>query len=208
MADAWSWSRPSLCIRRSFREPSYGFPACSPLSRILKKLSSRQVTPQRALMASPLRPGGRCLTSQPLSFIACLKILSKGQAPPPGFNYGLLYLLPKVDSGLASDTRPLSVTNTENRIIAAAVVRSVMPAVLGLVEKSQKGFLWGLSGADHISEINTWFYEGVEKKKQQLLFLLDTNKAFDSIDHEWIDSVLKKVGFPRVAPKVRQRLAY
>ena len=125
-----------------------------------------------------------------------LETLSKGQAPPPGFNYGLLYLLPKADSGLASDTRPLSVTNTENRIIAAAVARSVMPAVLGLVEKSQKGFLWGLSGADHISEINTWFYEGVEKKKQKLLFLLDTNKAFDSIDHEWIDLVLKKVGFP------------
>ena len=71
-----------------------------------------------------------------------------------------------------------------------------MPAVIGLVEKSQKGFLWGLNGADHTSDINSWFFEGVESKRQRLLFLLDTNKAFDSIDHEWIQLVLRKTGFP------------
>ena len=125
-----------------------------------------------------------------------LVTMSKGQPPPEGFNFGLLFLLPKTDSGLAGDTRPLSVTNTENRILAAAVARAVMPAVIGLVEGSQKGFLWEQSGADHTTNINSWFYHGVESKKQKLLFLLDTNKAFDSIDHDWIRLVLRKAGFP------------
>ena len=57
------------------------------------------------------------------------EVIAKGHSPPEGFNHGLLYLLPKKDTGLVSDTRPLSVTNTDNRILAAAVSRSIMPAV-------------------------------------------------------------------------------
>ncbi len=84
-------------------------------------------------------------------------------------------------TGLVADTRPLSVTNTDNRILASAVARSVMPAVLGLVDPSQKGFLAGRCGGDHTLDINTFFYEGVEKGIDRLLFLLDTAKAFDSV---------------------------
>ena len=69
--------------------------------------------------------------------------VAKGHFPPEGFNYGLLFLLPKKDTGLVSDTRPLSVTNTDNRILAAAVARGIMPAVSAYVDPSQKGFLAG-----------------------------------------------------------------
>ena len=56
-----------------------------------------------------------------------------------------------------------------------------MPAVLELVEPSKKGFLSEVQGTDHIGDINYYFYEG-ENKLERLLFLLDTAKAFDSID--------------------------
>ena len=125
------------------------------------------------------------------------RALSSGQPPPPGFNQGLLFLLPKKSTGLISDTRPISVTNTDNRILAAAVAKQIMPAVLDIVEPSQKGFLSGRQGADHILDINAFFYEGVEKFLDRFLFLLDTAKAFDSIDHNWIHTVLEHVGFPR-----------
>ena len=64
--------------------------------------------------------------------------ISKGQPPPNNFNNGLLFLLPKKQTGLISDTRPLSVTNTDNRIIAAAVAHKIMPAVLDIVDPAQK----------------------------------------------------------------------
>ncbi len=32
-------------------------------------------------------------------------------------------------------------------------------------------------------------------KKNKLLFLLDTVKAFDSINHDWVSHVLRKTGF-------------
>jgi hypothetical protein len=125
-----------------------------------------------------------------------LHALSKGQPPPPGFNDGILFLLPKKHTTLISDTRPLSVTNTDNRILAAAVANAAMPAILDIIDPAQKGFLNGRSGADHIVDINTFFYEGVEKGIDRHLFLLDTAKAFDSIDHAWIFIVLKHLGFP------------
>ena len=125
-----------------------------------------------------------------------LQALSVGQPPPRGFNKGLLFLLPKKHTGLVSDTRPLSVTNTDNRILAAAVARAVLPAALDVIDPAQKGFLPGRQGSDHIQDVNRFFYEGVEANQDRLLFLLDTAKAFDSIDHRWLHMVLVKLQFP------------
>ena len=128
--------------------------------------------------------------------LAVFRAICSGQLPPPGFNKGLLYLIPKKNTGLISDTRPISVTNCDNRILSATVARAIMPATLELVDPAQKGFLNGRSGADHVTDINKFFYEGVEKNIDRYLFLLDTAKAFDSIDHEWILHIVKRVCFP------------
>jgi len=69
-------------------------------------------------------------------------------------------------------------------------------SVTRFVNPSQKGFLAGLQGSEHVVDINSLFYSAVKAKKDKLLFLLDTAKAFDSIDHDWITHVLVKTGFP------------
>jgi hypothetical protein len=71
-----------------------------------------------------------------------------------------------------------------------------MPAVDRYIDPCQKGFLAGKNSGDHIVAINELFYKAVTKRMSKILFLLDTAKAFDSIDHNWIRHVLKKVGFP------------
>src|SRR5690606_33276643 len=102
-------------------------------------------------------------------------------------NNGLLFLLPKKKTGLVSDTRPLSVTNTDNRLLAATVAHSIMPAMLDLVDPSQKGFLNGRQGADHVVDVNKF---GLKSGSKRFLFLLDTAKAFDSVDHDWVKAVI------------------
>ena len=52
-----------------------------------------------------------------------------GGLPGDDFNRGLLYLLPKKDTMLARDTRPISITNTDNRIIAKVMVQAITPAL-------------------------------------------------------------------------------
>jgi hypothetical protein len=125
-----------------------------------------------------------------------LQLLLTGRTPPADFNKALLFLLPKKATRLVSDTRPISVTNTDNRLLASVVAHAIMPAALELVHPAQKGFLWGRNGADHTADINHFFFEGVVKRLSRFVFFLDTAKAFDSIDHNWIHSVLDKAGFP------------
>lgn len=127
---------------------------------------------------------------------AVLKVMCSGRDPPPEFNHGLLFLLPKKHTGLVSDTRPLSVTNTDNRILASAVARSCLPAIKDLVHPCQKGFLNGIDGTEHLVDINNFFYSNLAKRINSHVFLLDTAKAFDSIDHDWIHEVLQRAAFP------------
>ena len=71
-----------------------------------------------------------------------------------------------------------------------------MPAVDKYVDKAQKGFLVGKDSGDHICSINELFYAAVARRQSRILFLMDTAKAFDSIDHVWVHHILHRVGFP------------
>ena len=71
-----------------------------------------------------------------------------------------------------------------------------MPAVSDFAHPAQRGFMAGKSGEDHIININKLFYDSVKEKSSKLLFLLDTAKAFDSIDHSWIKKILARANFP------------
>ena len=115
---------------------------------------------------------------------------------PDDFNHGLLFLIPKTDSGLPLDTRPISVTNSINRLIAKLAVTAITPAVQHLIEKAQKGFIPGRQGGDHIRTLNGRFYEAVEEDEDHYILFMDTRKAFDSISHEYIHEALKKFGMP------------
>ena len=98
--------------------------------------------------------------ASPLLFSVLSKICN-GQPPPKGFNFGILFLIPKKPSGLVSDTRPISVTNTDNRLLASVVAHLIMPAVSELVDPSQKGFLSGKNGHEHTLKINEFFFDNI-----------------------------------------------
>ena len=122
--------------------------------------------------------------------------LARGCRAPSSFNEGLLFLLPKGDSGLVNDTRPLSVTNTNNRIIASAVARSIQPTLGKMIGQSQIGFLHGRSSDAHIENVTEIYYQQLNKKQQGYLLFLDIKKAFDQVHHDWLIACLKKQNFP------------
>ena len=128
--------------------------------------------------------------------LGIMKRLAKGEAPPKGFNYGNLFLFPKNNSLEIKDTRPITVGDCTNRIIAKLVTNSITPAVQKILHNSQKGFIPGRQGSEHIESIVNTYYSKLEKEKQHYLLFLDTAKAFDSIDHKFIIRVLEKIGMP------------
>ena len=88
--------------------------------------------------------------------------------------------------------------NFDNRIIAAAVSRTLMPAVDYLSELDcQKGFINGRRGEDNIRAITDSFYNSLLEQKQNFFLFTDTAIAFDSIDHPFLFAyVLKEIGMP------------
>ena len=126
-----------------------------------------------------------------------MKAMAAGVAPPSGYNNGLLFLIPKTGSGLAADTRPITVTNADNRIIAKAVVVALTPYLQHVLHKAQQGFIKGRTGRVHIRELNHRFYRALEKKGHNYhILFMDTRKAFDTIEHAYIIETLKRIGLP------------
>ena len=123
--------------------------------------------------------------------------LAGGAAPPLDFNHGRLFLLPKGSSHKVLDNRPITVNNSDNRLLAAVVNVSIAPATRALVHASQKGFVAGRRGSDNVEGITDLFYGAVADATELHVLQVDTKKAFDSIDHTFITTVLAHVGFPR-----------
>jgi hypothetical protein len=49
---------------------------------------------------------------------------------------------------------------------------------------------------DHVHDINDIFHSNLSKELQMFLLFLDTRKAFDSIHHQFLMEVLRRIGLP------------
>lgn len=122
--------------------------------------------------------------------------IAAGEAPPKEFNMGEVCFFPKDNSSTVARTRPITLNNVSNRIIASVVAKTIMPAVDAIVDRRQKGFVHGRRGEDNIHELTNLFYSKLNKQKQHYLLFIDTAKAFDSVDHDFLFAVLQKIGMP------------
>ena len=77
----------------------------------------------------------------PLLYRYALSIAIKGRTNR-SFNYTNLFFFPKDDSGRVDRTRPISVSNTDNRIIANVVRHLISPALGRLLDDSQTCLLY------------------------------------------------------------------
>ena len=112
------------------------------------------------------------------------------------FNKATLLLLPKKETLLVEDTRPISANNLGNRLVARVLFLSVADAAQELVGDYQKMFLPGRQMSDHLRGLNEAYYRKVQEDKEFFVLFTDNSKAFDSIHHDFILAALSKQGFP------------
>ena len=130
-------------------------------------------------------------------FMGVIKLLMKGTLPPEGFNNAIFHLLPKKGTGYVEDTRPLSVSNTYNRIIASIFKEILQEPLLSFLDRDQSGFWPNRSMEENLDYFNEAFYSALDKKEEYSLFLFDIAKAFDSVSHESLHALLRHVGIPK-----------
>ena len=129
--------------------------------------------------------------------LADLKTLGyEDRLPWVNYNHSLLYLIPKKLTGLPTDTRPIQVPNTSNRLTSGLIKEAIHTQVAEVVSKDQKAFVKGRRILEHVIDITSTYYSSLSKKQQAFILLLDFKKAYDSVSHDFLLALLDKIGFP------------
>jgi len=122
------------------------------------------------------------------------ELLGRGVTPPRDYNLARFFLIPKKPGGLIADTRGISVTNADNRLIAQAHATLLTPTVQAILHEGAKGFLAERVGTEHVHDLLNTFYSSLSRKQQMHVLLLDLKRAFDTLEHVFIHECLRAIG--------------
>ena len=110
---------------------------------------------------------------------------------------GLLTLIPKKDKNslYIKNNRPLTMLNTDYKILAkllATRLKNVLPHLIG---QQQTGFMEGRSIEDSIMKTMEVVARTRSRKEQAVIMIIDFEKCFDMVAHDSIYEVLKFFNF-------------
>ena len=110
---------------------------------------------------------------------------------------GVISLLPKKgkDSTSLNNWRPISLLNIDYKITTKAIANRMKKVLDILINDSQTGFLKGRYIGENIRTIFETIEHLNDENKPGLIFFADFEKAFDSIDHDFIFKVLNYFNF-------------
>ena len=95
-----------------------------------------------------------------------------------------------------SATRPLSVVNTDNRILANALRLTITPKAETWVSPQQRGFISGRYLLANVVDIDFEAMRVSLSHSRGVLVLFDFRAAFPSLAHDYLWKVLEKLGMP------------
>lgn len=108
-----------------------------------------------------------------------------------GCNSSFITLAPKAKDPIALvDFRPISLIGCIYKIISKVLATRLKSVIRNVIDEAQSAYVEGrsiLDGPLVVNELCTW---AKNTKKKMLLFKVDFDKAFDSVNWEYLDSVL------------------
>ncbi|KAJ0870075.1 putative RNA-directed DNA polymerase [Helianthus annuus] len=114
-----------------------------------------------------------------------------------GCNSSFITLVPKIaNPNHIKDFRPISLIGCISKVVSKVLANRLKKVISSLVNDTQTAYIEGgsiLDGPLIINELVSW---GRKCKKKMLLFKVDFEKAFDSLNWDFLLSVLTQMGFP------------
>ncbi|KAJ0757712.1 putative RNA-directed DNA polymerase [Helianthus annuus] len=106
-------------------------------------------------------------------------------------------LIPKIKDPVSpTNFRPISLIGIINKVISKVLVNRLKGVVGGLVSEHQSAFLAGrniMDGPLVLNEVFSWLKRS---KRNGMYFKVDINKAYDSVNWEFLNSILTQMNFP------------
>ena len=114
-----------------------------------------------------------------------------------GINNTFIALIPKVFSPQRlNDFRPISLVGSMYKILSKVLANRLRSIMGSVISDSQSAFIKGQQILDGILVANEVVDEALKCNKELLLFKVDFEEMYDSIDWGYLDEVMKMMGFP------------
>ncbi len=110
---------------------------------------------------------------------------------------GIIKLNPKPgkDEKLLSNLRPITLLNTDYKILTTVLATRLKTGISKLISSTQSGFLKGRSIHNNIHLVLDLIDYSHLIKEDGFMFFLDFHKAFDLVEHAFIVNTLRHFGF-------------
>ena len=119
---------------------------------------------------------------------------------PPSHKVSLLRLIPKAgkDSRVISNLRPITLSNTDHKLITKTYAHKLTKIVAGCIGEEQTAYIPGRLINDNLrAMLMTIDLANVDLNVKGTVVSLDAKKAFDSVDHRYIKKCLSAFGLDR-----------
>ncbi|GAU23660.1 hypothetical protein TSUD_304350 [Trifolium subterraneum] len=114
-----------------------------------------------------------------------------------GLNATFIALIPKIDSPQRlNDFRPISLVGSLYKIMAKVLANRLRLVLGSVISEAQTAFIKDRQILDGILIANEVVDEARRSKKDLMLFKVDFEKAYDSVDWGYLDAVMGRMGFP------------
>jgi hypothetical protein len=117
----------------------------------------------------------------------------------PGSNFNTGWLCPifkKGDTGLISNYRPITLLNTDYKLMTKAYSIRLMNVAPALIKPDQAGFMKGRKIEDQVKLAKFLLNYAEVAEEDGVLIGLDQEKAYDRINHDYLLRVLDHMRFP------------
>ena len=129
---------------------------------------------------------------------------------PPSHKTSFLRLLPKMGKDLKKLTnwRPITLSNCDHKIITKVYANRISAKVADKIGDRQTAYIRGRLINDNVRTlIGAVKAANIEDNINGLIVSLDAKKAFDSVDHNFIEKTLIKFGLSKFVPIFRSLYA-
>ncbi|MCH93790.1 LINE-1 reverse transcriptase like, partial [Trifolium medium] len=114
-----------------------------------------------------------------------------------GLNSTFITLIPKVaNPQRVAEFRPIALVSSIYKILAKVLANRLRSVIGKVVSHSQSAFISGRQILDGVLIANELVDEAKREKKELLMFKVDFEKAYDSVDWDYLDDVMKTMHFP------------